>query len=174
MRSSFPVAIGLSLVAACMSNTSGEITNPCTGPNCVGNGGPLDAGDAGDAGHAGDGGVDGGDAGADGGDAGPCASFNGIVNDFCRGGTTQQQQTLFLQANGCNGTLYFDSIPYCTGLLDAGNSFDGGCNEPAGTFPCTAPALPGTITCQNGPGTTCAIVICGPGHSFLADGGCSP
>lgn len=170
MRSSLPVVvIGLSLVAACMSNTSGPITSPCSGPNCtVGNGGALDGGDAGPDG--GDAGADGGDAGADGGDAGPCASFNGMVKDFCRG----TQQTFSLVANGCNGTLYFDGTPYCTGLLAAGDSFDGGCTEPTGTFPCTARALPGTMVCQTGAGSTCDIVVCGPGQSFGPDGGCSP
>jgi hypothetical protein len=167
MRSAIPSALALSLVAACMSNTGGAIQAPCSGPNCtVGNTGPLDGGDGGP-----DGG-DGGDAGPDGGDAGPCKSFTGMAKDFCRSGA---QQTFALLASGCDGTLYFDNTPYCTGVLDAGNAFDGGCNEGGvNTLACGAPALPGTITCQTGPGTTCAIVVCGAGQTFGADGGCGP
>ncbi len=169
MRPSIPAALALSLLAACYGNTSGTISAPCSGANCVpvGNGGALDAGDAGLDG--GDGGRDGGDAGP--GDAGSCASFTGVARDFCR---TGQDQTLYLSATGCSGTLFFDTAALCAGSLDRGDAFDGGCDEPVGHLQCSAAALPGIISCQTGPGSSCSIVVCGPGHFFEADGGCSP
>ena len=149
------LAAGLALVSLCAcagSYSSGgtDLLPPDSGGGAGTDGGSTDAGS--------DGGVDGGP------DAG-CVqrTLNVGAIDNCQGdaGTTA---SVYVSdpAQGCTVSITINtaSTP-CTGVASHGtlDAFDGGC---AGSYVCTSPSLPGTLTCNNG-FNTCYIRICDAG-----------
>src|SRR5712671_3719349 len=149
------LAAALALVSLCAcagSYSSGgtDLLPPDSGGGAGTDGGSTDAGS--------DGGVDGGP------DAG-CVqrTLNVGAIDGCQGdaGTTA---SVFVSdpAQGCTVSISLATASDpCIGVASRGtlDAFDGGC---AGTFACTAPSLPGTLTCNNG-FTICTIRICDAG-----------
>jgi hypothetical protein len=146
----------LALLCACAGYTTGSV---------VGGGGDAAIGndiDAGDAGDAGDSGVD--DAGPDAG----CVfrSLNGVgAIDNCAGTSTATADLLVTAPDAgqaCFVTINLNTATTpCTGVASQGtlDAFDGGC---VGFSRCTAPSLPGTLTCITSTGT-CTIRICDAG-----------
>jgi len=160
-------ALLLAGFAACSGDYGNGTYRPPDGGGISIGGGTTDGGDGGQDG--GDGGLDAGDGGPDAGFDAGCAplTLNGVLAiDGCPNGvgvTTSATGTV----NTTNCTIDI-SIPTaigpCVGAVSGGtaNAFDGGCQ--GGFYACTAPSLPGTLTCVHG-STICAIKICDAGAS---------
>src|ERR1041384_5386111 len=139
----------LALVCACAGGYTQGAVLPSDG------GGPPIGFVTGDAGSA-----DAGDAGTDGGDAGQDAGCVEVFDthgypsvDNCLGFATT---TAFITSAGCDAGTSFGTTLACKGEISgAQDAFDGGCNA----LTCSAPSLPGRITCSNG----CQINICNTG-----------
>jgi hypothetical protein len=160
MKRTFLAAFVLASICACYGSTIGD--TDLLGPD--GGGGVI----------PGDGGTDGGDGGSDAGttDAGPDAgcvakSLSGLaVVDSCPGpqSVSAVAELSIAGPPGCGVTISLTSgnTP-CTGAASNGSldAFDGGC---AGlpSYTCTAPSLPGTLTCTY-LASTCTIRICDAG-----------
>ena len=140
-------AVALALSCACAGGyTQGQFLQG------DGGGPPIGIGGGGTGGQdAGDGGQDAGDAGQD---AGCVETFNTAgyaAFDNCLGFSTT---TANITSTNCDATISFGTTQACTGTLSGGSrdAFDGGC----GALACSAPSLPGRITCAGG----CQINIC--------------
>jgi len=149
----------LALLCACAGYTNGPVVGG-GGDAAVGNP-DIDAGDGGD----------GGDSGVD--DAGPDAgcvfrSLNGVgAIDNCAGASTATADLLVTApdaGSACAVTINLNTATTpCSGFASQGtlDAFDGGCAG-LGLTHCTAPSLPGTLTCVTSTGT-CTIRICDAG-----------
>ena len=160
MRITLAAALSVALVAGLFFACGGELrgTLPAGDGGIPVLGGSLDSGVDGGS-DAGDGGSDAGDAGAsdaglDAGDGGCGHGFVAQGFDGCFSGDASVQLAIIL--SGCDAIISINTIPRCNGqLTGAQDSFDGGC----GDLVCSAPALPGLISCTGG-GTSCSIRVC--------------
>ena len=155
-------AFALALLCACAgSYTNGNQT--AGGPDGnVSNANP----DGGDGGNP-----DGGDGGQDAGPDAGCEarSLNGSAVDYCLGGNPSPNGTLTTVSGSISGPAQGCAVQInlatatspCVGVANRGtlDAFDGGCTNLSS---CSAPSLPGTITCITSTGT-CTIVICDGG-----------
>jgi hypothetical protein len=155
------------LIAAigCYGPTPGGGSFHYDGSFSQGDGTHADGGDGGDAGDAGDGGSN------DGGkDAGGCTipqDYNPGVLDNCTSTNGTPAFGYVHVESNCTATISWQPPgTTCSGPVSGvTDSFDGGCGAYAS---CTAPSIPGTITCQTAT-VPCTIKVCNS-----TDGTCPP
>jgi hypothetical protein len=152
-------------VSACAGYTNGGIASPVeVGDSSAGN----TTGSSGDAGGNVDGGIDGGDGG--------CAEFPQLMlaTDHCSGSATATIDVSSAPQEPCAANFAYTSTGgieqfLCSGTLVGPNDalVNGQCETSFPELNCTAPHIPGVITCAK-TGGNCTINIC------LVDAGTCP